>query len=245
MGALGVIGAKGGVGTSWVAVSLGQLLAGQGSCLLLDSTPLVGCDDLLLDLDVDSSWAELLPVAAELRPRHVDLVAPIHRSGLRLLAAPKRATDADLGELVATLSALADVLVVDGDAGFGGRNQGWVAAVDLVILVTTLDPPALRSAQRMVDSTRSGQVPMGLIVNQWTQGHPADPVSLASSLELPLLGVLPFDPRAAFSRFNFGHQQPATGEDSFAAAMIDASYRIGRRLEAVQESSGRGTAGGT
>jgi pilus assembly protein CpaE len=230
MGVLGVIGAKGGVGTSLVAVSLGLMMVPEWSCVLIDASPIIGVDDLLLDRTSDSDWADLLPVASELTQRHLDLAAPKHPTRLRLLAAPAVPRAADLAKLACALADRVDLVIVDGDAGLSSANRAWIPAVDVLAMVTTLDPTALRATRRIVDLIPHDRNGIGLIINQWTRGHPADPASLASSLGLPLLGVLPLDPGAAFECVNFGLRKSEIGVNGFPVAMIGLAQQVGAFL---------------
>jgi len=77
-----VIGAKGGVGSSLVA------LHARGSAMLIDLNLISPSADLLLDLAIERSWADLAPVADELTQRHLELAAATSSHGLMFLAAP-------------------------------------------------------------------------------------------------------------------------------------------------------------
>lgn len=205
---------------------MGLLMAQHGSCVLLDATSVAGTDDLLLNRAVDASWLDLLPVASEIRRKHLDLAAPDHDSGLRLLAAPAKPLTANLAPLISALADKLERVIVDGDAGLSEANRRWIPAVDAVLLVTTLDPPALRSASRIAEWLKAETRPVGLIINQWTRSHPADPGSLANSLGLPLLGVLPLDPAAAFAWVNFGHPGAGAKGEGFAQAIAEVGRRV-------------------
>src|SRR3989304_2087705 len=86
MPVLAVTGAKGGCGASLVATNLALALAPYGATLLVDLHVGDSGDDLLLDLLSERTWADLLPVAAELTARHLDLVLQQHSGGLHFLA---------------------------------------------------------------------------------------------------------------------------------------------------------------
>jgi len=63
MAVVGIRGVKGGSGASLLATNLGIALAAREPCLLIDLHARLGYDDLLLDLTVEKSWQDLLPVA--------------------------------------------------------------------------------------------------------------------------------------------------------------------------------------
>ena len=86
---IGVFSAKGGVGKSLVASNLGAAFAGLHKLptALIDLSPGLGNADLLLDVEPERTWADLLPVMEGLNARHLELAVTEHASGLRLLAA--------------------------------------------------------------------------------------------------------------------------------------------------------------
>jgi Flp pilus assembly CpaE family ATPase len=87
MAVLTVFSAKGGCGASLIATNLALALAHSAPTVLLDLHGQEGTDDLLLDLRSPHAWPELLPVAAELTERHIELVGSRHPEGLVMLAA--------------------------------------------------------------------------------------------------------------------------------------------------------------
>jgi Flp pilus assembly CpaE family ATPase len=204
-----VLSAKGGSGSSLVAPNLGVLLAGHSDCILIDLHPALGYDELLLDLTPERSWADLLPVAEELSARHLELTLVPHSSGLKFISAPERMLGSlDGGKLLSLIEALAQQtswLILDVPVGLEGITSYVLTLSDVLLLVTTADPPALRAAGRLVktlpddlsDKTR-------LVLNQITRRHPAKPREVAASLGVALLAALPPDPRAVGYQVNFG-----------------------------------------
>ena len=223
MPTVAIVGAKGGCGASLVATNLAIALARDGRTILVDLHNGDGSDDLLLDLRSERSWADLLPVAGELEPRHLDLATLAHPAGLRFLAAPRDPTPTEtrLDLLLPALAAQFDWLVLDLSS-----SAGRPPLADKLLVVTTPDPPALRNVQRRLQRLPPDSRPMArLVLNQFTRAHPGHPVSIASALECPLLGVLPPDPRAVGFQVSFGRPCALDGRSSFgrgAAAMARA-----------------------
>jgi Flp pilus assembly CpaE family ATPase len=93
--------------------------------------------------------------------------------------------------------------------------------IDALLIVTTLDPPALRSAKRIVSMLPDDLEPKSaLVLNQVTKDHPAHPASIAASIGLPLTAVLPFDATAVARQVHFG-----------AACVGDPQSAYGRAVE--------------
>lgn len=227
MASIAVFSAKGGSGASLVATNLAVLLARQGTALLLDANPGRGVDDLLLDLEAGRSWADLLPVAAELSDRHLSLCAARHPGGLALLAAPATlgppASVENLPVLLQSLAARFDWLVVDSPGSDPILSSVLLAQPQVAVVVTTADPPALRSAHRLLDRFPAPlREQTGLVVNQIGRRHPASPAAIAESLGCALLASLPTDPRAVGYQVNFGQ-----------ACVQDPRSPLGRALTAL------------
>jgi pilus assembly protein CpaE len=235
MGVVTVLSAKGGCGASLVATNLALALAHTSPTLLVDLHAHEGTDDLLLDLHGDHAWPELLPVAAELTDRHIELVASRHAEGLILLAAPS-STPNDLMRdgrtrgLLDVLSTRFTWVVVD--APSGAWTPAYGEASDMFLLVTTADPPALRCARRLLQSRPPAtQGRLGLVLNQFGRSQPASAAEVAASLECPLLAAIPVDPRGVGYQVNFGR-----------ACVLDRQSPVGR---AIAQLARRMTVAGT
>lgn len=204
MPVVGIASAKGGCGASIIASNLGVILARHAECLLIDLHAAAGTDDLLLDLQPRHSWADLLPVAGEVSQHHLELTLCVHTSGLRLLASPVM-PDLSLPErkvtLLRSLAGRFPWLLIDAPVD----DTSSLAECDLLILVSTCDPPALRASQRALTLLAPGlRGRARLVLNQVGRGQPARPGALADGLGVPLLAMLPVDPRAVGYQVHFG-----------------------------------------
>jgi Flp pilus assembly CpaE family ATPase len=243
MSVLSVVGAKGGCGVSLLATNLGVALAARTDCLLVDLNPVLGSNDLLLNVKTEKSWLDLLPVAGELRQRHLDLAAVPHPSGLHLIAAPEqRAGKVKQADLIRLLKALRerytwvllDVPVMTMDV-----TPAAFAATDLLLLLTTLDPQALRALQRLAAGLpQEFRRKTGLVFNQILSGHPAQPEAIAGSLELPLLATLPYDPRPIREQVNFGQPCVREGRSPYGRAVLKLAASLNALASGNREYEG-------
>ncbi len=237
---ISVFSVKGGAGASLLATNLGVCLAGNTECVLVDLHHGAGYDDLLLELSPERSWADLLHVAEELTPRHLELTLAVHKTGLKLLGAPERMLDAPDQErtltLLRVLGARFPWLILDLPAGLDGISRAAVHLSDVVLLVSTADPPALRAARRTLATlTEEVRERTGLVLNQITRRHPAAPQEVAASLGVKLLATLPPDPRAVGYQVNFG--RPCALDQRSALGRAVAA--LARRLKAVAAQQDR------
>lgn len=245
MAILTVFSAKGGCGASLVATNLALALARGAPTLLVDLHAQAGTDDLLLDLRTDHAWPELLPVAAELTDRHIDLVASRHAEGIVLLAAPTSSPmdpmrDGGTSTLLGALSSRYGWVVVDAPSGAWG--PACVETSDMFLLVTTSDPPSLRCAKRLLQSRPAAtQGRIGLVLNQFGRSQPVSAAEVAASLECPLLATIPVDPRGVGYQVNFGRACVLDAQSSLGRAMAQLARRVSaagtRKPEAVSASA--------
>lgn len=154
-----VAGAKGGVGTSTVAMHLALTAqAGEaGSVCLVDFDLQTGDLRAYLNLPHRRSVVDLVDVADELSLRHLNETLFTHRSGVSVLLAPDEGELAEdvkvdvARNVLAALRTRHDLVIVDAGAAIGDAPAAAVELADLVLLVTTPDVPSLRGARRMLD----------------------------------------------------------------------------------------------
>lgn len=152
-------GAKGGVGTSTVALHLALLAAkadrSRRVCLLDLDLQQRGLAHLL-DVGARRTVADLVPVADAMSPRAIEETVFVHQSGLRLLPAPRlgeQSEDVDgrsMSQILAALMGHYDLLVIDTGSSL---NDATAAALELaqdLLVVTTADVASLRAARDKV-----------------------------------------------------------------------------------------------
>lgn len=162
---LAVFGPKGGSGKTTVAVNLAAALAvlHPGRVLLVDLNLRSADVGLHLDLLDGPTLVDALPFAAAADAAALLPYVQEHRgTGLRVLLGPPRA---DLGELVKseamvglirTLQQRFPLVVLDLAAGSGEDVLQYLKQADRVLLVTTLDPAALRQTKLGLEAVRAG-----------------------------------------------------------------------------------------
>lgn len=147
-----VFSTKGGVGKSLVATNLAVCLAdlGRSVCLvdldvnsgdvaiMLQLTPLRTVNDLVAfggHLDEGAVESIVTPFSDRLSV----VAAPVH------LDSPEQATSEDVGRLLQQLKSMYDVVVVDTSGTFDDHALAALDRSDRIVLVGTLDIPALKS----------------------------------------------------------------------------------------------------
>jgi pilus assembly protein CpaE len=154
---LTVVGAKGGVGTSTVAVHLALAAReiGAASVALVEYDLQGGDLRAFLDLPYRRSVADLAAVADELTTRHLQEAMYTHASGMRVLLAPQEGEHADSVSGTAARSILTairtreDLTIVDAGSTLSEASAIAVEMADTTVVVTTPDVVSLRGVVRL------------------------------------------------------------------------------------------------
>lgn len=200
---IGVLGAKGGCGTTLITANLaGSLVSGQRVCAMdLD----FGKGDLagLLDLTPVLSVPELL--ACQMDPTLLRGSAARHRSGLAVLGQPKdmtllvRPNPDELHRLLTEAREAWDLVFVDLGSRVDDTVIATVREMDRLILVASDNLLALRDAVRVRALLHHAEVPserQWLVVNHLRRHPPMPDAELEETLHLHVDAVLPTDAAA-------------------------------------------------
>ncbi len=160
---IALLGAKGGVGVTTLAVNLAVTLAQMNKeVILLDLQPYSGAVALQLGLSPVDTMADLLgKEPAALSPSMVEDALLSHPSGIRvLLAAQGSGTRGEmtlphLEAILSSLETVAQYLILDMGSQLNAFAQQVLKKCSQVILVTEPDKIALTLAQRALDSLQA------------------------------------------------------------------------------------------
>lgn len=149
---LTVFSTKGGVGKSLVATNLGVALsdAGHRVCLV-DLDVNSGDVAIMLQLNPTRTINDLVAFGGQIDPEAMSTILTIASDRLSLMAAPVRldspdhATVTDIGAMIDTLKGMFDYVVVDTSGVFDDHALTALDRTDSIILVGTLDIPALKA----------------------------------------------------------------------------------------------------
>ncbi len=212
-----VAGAKGGVGTTTVAVHLALEVVRSSpdrSVCLVDFDLQKGDVRSYLDLSHRRSVADLVDVAHDLSGRQIDDSLSIHGGRLRVLLPPAEGefADAVAGEaarrILGGVRARFDVVIVDVGAVVSEGAAVATEMADQVVMVVTPDVPSLRAANRLLGLWERLQIRkegVGVLVNRASRRSEIQPDLVARVVSAtPLKSSLPADFKSLEAAGNTG-----------------------------------------
>jgi pilus assembly protein CpaE len=160
---INVFGAKGGVGTTTLAVNLAAafLSAKEGSMVaLMDMNLPFGEVQLFLDLHPRYNWGEVLGNISRLDATYLISIVARHPSGLYLLPPPSRledlqmATPENITALLTCMRSLFDTVVIDLGMYLDEITLKVMDISDDIVLVCVQNLPCLANVRRFMESAR-------------------------------------------------------------------------------------------
>lgn len=154
-----VIGSKGGVGTTTVAVNLATSLAElEGSPLvaLIDMNLLFGEIPLFLDVKSVFNWGEIARNISRLDSTYLMSILSKHSSGVHVLPSPTGfdgvnvATPGIIENLLNLMRNVFDFIVIDGGQSLDDISLKILEVSDIVLLVSILSLPCLTNLKRLL-----------------------------------------------------------------------------------------------
>jgi pilus assembly protein CpaE len=187
------LGAKGGAGTTTVAVNCAVELArtSKRPTAIVDLKPCLG--EVALFLGVRPRYT-VLDAIENLHRLDRDFLKELmakHKSGLDILAASEQfdrpgAQDATaVEELLRVLTKLYDYVVIDAGNIINSCAIAALYAADTVFLIANPDVPSVRNAQRLVDRVRqlgAGSERIKVLLNRMTEHHLIGPKQIETAL---------------------------------------------------------------
>jgi pilus assembly protein CpaE len=215
-----VMGAKGGVGTSTVAVNLGVQMAQSTKkrVVLLDFARPVGHIPLLLDLQPRFSIRDATESLERLDDHFLAGLLIQHKTGLDVLAGPAQPGQwqqipiASLTRVVNVVQSTADFVLMDYGSCYSPDWNPLLKLARMVLLVAQPDVPSLWSLERLVTTLASlGRDPdwIHIVINRWDRKDEQTLNTVEKNLKRSVFARLPNDFRSASEAINTG--KPLSG----------------------------------
>jgi pilus assembly protein CpaE len=206
-----VFSSKGGCGTSFIAANLAA--AASERTVLVDLNLEAGDLPLFFGVDSKYSVADLVARHGRVDERLVSAFVTPYSPGLDLLAAPKEVDPIDkikpehVFEVLQQLRECYDHVVLDLQHTFDAITLTALDQSDKILLVLTLDIPAIRSAQRALQALDRAGYPrtkLRIVVNRWSKQVDLDVRQVEKILGEPVVASLPSDYQTVVDSINLG-----------------------------------------
>ncbi|MFN2530717.1 MAG: CpaE family protein [Pyrinomonadaceae bacterium] len=206
-----VFSSKGGCGTSFIATNMAASLAAK--TVLVDLNLQAGDLPLFLGVDAKYSIADMVEKRGRLDEELIASLVTPYSSHLSLLAAPKEADSADeiepqhVFDVLQKLRESFDYVVLDPQHTFDSITLAALDQSDEILLVLTLDIPAIRSTQRSLeifDRLGYPRKKVKVVVNRWSKNIELDLRQVEKFLGEPVIGFVPSDYQTTVNSINLG-----------------------------------------
>jgi len=237
------LGAKGGAGTTTVAVNCGVELARltKRPTVVVDLKTCLGEVALFLGARPRFTVLDAIENLHRLDKDFLKELVAKHKSGLDILAASEQfdrpnAQDAGaIEELLRVLTKTYDYVVIDGGNTINSTVAAALYAADTIFLVTNPDVPSIRNAQRLIERMRqlgAGSERIKILLNRVSEQHLIAPKQIETALGLGIHHSFSSDYRTVSTALNSGVPLAMTNSTELAG-QFDSFTRhlVGMRVE--------------
>ena len=228
------LGAKGGVGTTTVALNMACALAQWSRVIVAELRPSFGTlAQYFHPHHLGQSIGQLLKMdPSTVLPAEVEACLWSYKNipGLNILFGPQtteqlaEVTPCHARSIPKALSMLADYALLDLPAGLTDANRAAVQDADFLVLVVERDPFCVESAKRTLRALNSWRAvpPLAgsVIVNRVALAAPIELADIEIQLGIPILGVVPPAPDLSIASQRAGEPLVVFEPESLAARSL-------------------------
>jgi pilus assembly protein CpaE len=214
---ISVMGSKGGVGTTTVAVNLAVSLAerkAEQSIALVDLNAVVGEIPLFLAVKPSYHWGEIMQNIGRLDSAFLMNIMVRHGSGLYILPSPSKlngypvATPDTIQRVLSNLQDMFDVVVIDGGQSMDSAYLKVIEMSDTMLIISILSLPCLHNTHNLLQSLKSlsilPQDRMQVVINRYLKRSDVSIREAEESIRKKIFWSIPNDYKATMSAINQG-----------------------------------------
>lgn len=210
-----VMGSKGGVGTTTVAVNLGVQLStyAQKRTVLLDFARPLGNVHLLLDLQAKFGIRDAVENLDRLDSHFFSGLLTRHKTKLEVLSGAMQPEEwqsiavPPLERIVNVAQSSFDIVLVDIGSQFSSEWSQVLRTARMILLVAETNVPALWTLERRLLALKGFGIDPDrarIIINRWHKGDDEALKSIQKEISRPVFACLPNDFRKASEAVNLG-----------------------------------------
>lgn len=176
---------KGGSGKTTLAVNLAVTLREltNKSVVIVDCSYPFGDVGIMLNLEPKRTIVDLLPHVNELSGDIIESILQPHPSGVKVLLAPPTPEETELvtaehiNIIVSALRELYEFIILDTHSSFTDVSIGALDTGDVILLVTTMEVPALKNVRQFIDTATQ------------KLGYPIEKIAILANRASPVGGL--------------------------------------------------------
>jgi pilus assembly protein CpaE len=230
-------GAKGGAGTTTIAVNCGVEIArlSKRSSIIVDLKPGLGEVGLFLGVRPRFTILDAIDNLHRLDREFLRELVIKHKSGLEILSGsdhfdrPGAGDAGAIEELFRLLTRQYDYIVVDAGSQINACSVAALYTADQMFLVANPDVPSVRNAQRLLDRVRQlgacGER-MRFLLNRAAEPYPIPPKQIEGALGHPIHHTFPSDYKTVSAALNSGVPLALAGNSDMATQFDRFTRRI-------------------
>lgn len=212
-----VIGSKGGVGTTTLAVNLAVSMAenkGAGSVALLDMNMVFGEVPLFLGIKPGYTWGQMAKNVSRLDSTFLLSTTFKHDCGLHVLPSPgslnghSAPTPETIQRVLVLMKNTFHFIVIDGGQSFDATSLKMVPICDSILLVSQLNLPCLANTKNLLkvlsDSGMGSSDRVKLVINRHLRGADMSVKEAEQIIGKEVFWVVPNDYKTTMSAINQG-----------------------------------------
>jgi len=214
---INVIGSKGGVGTTTVAVNLAVSMAEKKniqSVALIDMNLLFGEIPLFLDIDPKYNWSEITKNISRLDTMFLKNILSVDASGVCVLPSPSylskqnMATPDIMERLLLVMRRMFDFVIVDGGQSLGDISLKILELSDTVLLISILSLPCLTNTNKLLRTFHDLGFPLRenikIVINRYLKKSDISVKDAETSLDKRIFWTIPNDYQTTITATNRG-----------------------------------------
>lgn len=230
-------GAKGGAGTTTIAVNCGVELArlSKRATIIVDLKPGLGEVGLFLGIRPRFTVIDAIDNLHRLDREFLKELVVTHKSGLEILAGSDNfdrpgATDGGaIEELFRLLARQYEYILVDAGSQINSCSVAALYTADQMFLVANPDVPSVRNAQRLLDRVRQlgacGER-VRFLLNRAAEPYPIPPKQIEGAIGHPIHHTFPSDYKTVSTALNSGVPLALAGNSEMASQFDGFTRRI-------------------